>query len=376
MECKKCKKEIPEESAYCNWCGACQVRKQRKKRRGNGQGSVYQLPDGKWRAVKTLGYEKIGEKLKPIQNTKSGFKTKKEALDYLPNLATKPKSINQDARFKDIYDLWKPTHETSVGKDTMYCYKSAYRHFKPIWYFKFSEIGIDDLQECVTDCEKGKRTQQNMKVLLSLLYKYAIPRGYVPNNLNYSQFIKVGGDAMGTRTEISEEGVEIVRKSIGIVPYADYIDCMIYTGYRPNEFLSLDAADYDRKERCFVGGGKTEAGTNRSVTVSPKIQGIVDRLIEGKESGPIFCDQDGSRFSLHRFRSDYFYPAIEAMGLQQPEPKKITPYSCRHTFATKMKRIQAAKKDKLELMGHASETMLMHYQHVNYNDLRKITDNL
>ena len=31
---------------------------------------------------------------------------------------------------------------------------------------------------------------------------------------------------------------------------------------------------------------------------------------------------------------------------------------------------------KLELMGHTSTEMLRHYQHTNYADLRKITDNL
>ena len=39
-----------------------------------------------------------------------------------------------------------------------------------------------------------------------------------------------------------------------------------------------------------------------------------------------------------------------------------------------MKRVQGADKDKLELIGHTSTDMLRHYQDVDYQDLRRITD--
>ena len=69
------------------------------------------------------------------------------------------------------------------------------------------------------------------------------------------------------------------------------------------------------------------------------------------------------------------------MGLPNPEygmngPRKLTPHCCRHTFATLMKNINGTDKDKLALMGHTSTEMLQHYQHVNLEDLRIITDNL
>ena len=55
---------------------------------------------------------------------------------------------------------------------------------------------------------------------------------------------------------------------------------------------------------------------------------------------------------------------------------KYTPHSCRHTFATLMKRVPGASKDKQELIGHASEEMLRYYQDVGLEDLRAITDAL
>ena len=57
-------------------------------------------------------------------------------------------------------------------------------------------------------------------------------------------------------------------------------------------------------------------------------------------------------------------------------PPRYTPHSCRHTFATMMKRVTGSDKDKLELMGHTSTEMLRHYQDVSYEDLRKVTNAL
>lgn len=374
MKCSKCKKEIPQESAYCLFCGK-KIKTEAAKKpkaRGNGTGSVYRLPNGKWRAVVVLGYEadENGKKHR-IERTKSNFKTKKEALEYLPTLKAKPKDINIEIKFKDLYELWLPTHQASAS--TINCYKAAYKYYRPIWHLKFAEIGIDDLQECIDECPHGKRTRQLMKVLGTLLYKYALPRGYVPTNLNYAQFLKVRNvEEVGTREAMTIEEVELIRRAVGVVPYADYIYCMIYTGFRPQEFLSLAVENYNRAEKCFVGGGKTEAGTNRSVTVSPKIAPIVERLTDGKKAGMIFCDEDGKAFALPRFRENCFYPAIAAAGIT----RKLTPYSTRHTFASLMMRVLADDKNKLALMGHTSTEMLRHYQHPNYDDLRKITDKI
>ena len=374
MQCIKCKTDLPDGSIYCCWCGKKQtVQKQKRtKARGNGTGSVYQLANKKWRAIRVLSYETVDGKLKKITRSRSDFTTKKAALEYLPQLSAPSKRAVERITFKRLYDIWLPTHEPDVSKSTINCYKAAFKYYEPLWYMKFDDIGIDDLQECIDECPHGKRTRQNMKALGTLLYKYALPRGYAFDNLNYAEFIKIRAcDDVGTREAFTDLEIEQIRKSIGTIPYADYIYSMIYTGFRPHEFLTLDASAYNATEKCFVGGGKTEAGTNRSVTVSPKIQPIVDRLTENKTSGPVFCDPTtGKIIADKHFRESCFYPALAACGIE----RRLTPYCCRHTFASLMDRVTGTDKQKLELMGHTSDKMLRHYQHVRYEDLRRITD--
>ena len=148
--------------------------------------------------------------------------------------------------------------------------------------------------------------------------------------------------------------------------------------------MSLTVDRYDAARQCFVGGGKTEAGTNRVVTLSPKIQKHIRRIIGARSEGYVFCDKEGSQFKLKTFTEDCFYPALERIGIENPivevaggvKRHKYTPHSCRHTFSTLMKKVDAPSKDKLELIGHTSEEMLRYYQDVNIEDLKKITDKI
>ena len=56
MICRKCKKEAPD-GAFCIFCGTKQEKARGgPKKRGNGQGSVFKLKNGKYRAEQVLGY--------------------------------------------------------------------------------------------------------------------------------------------------------------------------------------------------------------------------------------------------------------------------------------------------------------------------------
>lgn len=375
MICVKCGAEVPD----LPFCGACGWKQEKappvRHKRGNGQGSVYKLPSGKYKAVVILGYSR-SEDGRTVKRTRSQvFEKKKDALAALPSLRESPRQRERRSMtFWQVFDAWLPTHK--AGKSTLDCYRSAVRYFSPLYDLPFAAVDVDDLQDCLDDCPKGKRTKENMKAAVGLMYKYAIPRHLTADSLNLAQYLTVTGEAAAHRDALTELELARLWRYLGIVLGADQILIMCYTGFRPSEFLALTAGSYDAAAQTLTGGAKTEAGRGRIVTLSPKIVPLVARLaVRGGHLAGEITD-------LKRWSEVVFYPALEACGIDNPivevaggvSRHRITPHSCRHTFATLIKRVQGADKDKLELIGHTSGEMLRHYQDVDLADLRRITD--
>ena len=392
----KCKKTAPEGAAFCPWCGRKLQRSERKtKSRGNGLGSVYKLKNGKWAAVRTVGWvvDPIPEGSPPGTvphkrrvTVSKQFDTRKDALAALPFLTAadrKPRQGTATQRkktsvtLKELYDQWFPTHDR--GKSTMNCYQSGFRLFAPLWNVPMKDIDIDDLQDCLDDSDLGRRTKENAKAALGLVYKYGIPRDAVPKDRNLAPFLRIREGSSGKKEGLSASELEKVREAAaGGDQIARMVLCHCYTGFRPTAFLSLTAADYNEKEKAFLGGIKTEAGIDRTVTVSPKIQPYVDEFLAAAGDGFVFGTA-GRQLSIEDYR-EIFYELLQRLGVDNPVDDagrhRLTPHSCRHTFATLMKKVKAPDTDKLALIGHTSAEQLREYQDVSFEDLRAITDQM
>lgn len=217
MKCRKCHQEIPDGSRFCLRCGAPQQVSQNTKSRGNGTGSVYKR-GATWTAMRVLGYttDEAGH-LHKTTASKGGFRTKKEALEYLPKLFAEERQKRR-MTWQQVYTSWQPTHR--AGKSTMDCYSAANKWFRPLWPLWLDDIDIDDLQACLDDCQKGRRTRENMKALAGLLYKYAVPRHLA--RLNLGQYLIVSGESGGEKTALPEDALEAIRAAVETVPGAGY----------------------------------------------------------------------------------------------------------------------------------------------------------
>lgn len=371
--CKKCGAVLPDGAIFCPMCGRKQVRERSPKKRGNGQGTILELPNGKYQAVVTLGYYTDEDGKRHRRTRRQTFARKKDAVAAVPDLLNAKPAEKKRVTFKELYDRWLPTHR--AGKSTLDCYKAAIRYFSPLWHIPIADIDLDDLQECLDECPHGKRTRQNMKAVCGLVYKYGIPRKVIPENLNLAQFLIVDGEAAARRASFTDEEIEKIKKACGKIPHAEEVYILIYTGFRPSEYLSLTADSYDSALQTLTGGAKTEAGKERIVTLSPKIAPFVAAL--AASGGHLIKDPSGKPWALKAWTEGVFYPVLEAVGISNPvegRRHRYTPHTCRHTFATLMKRVEGADKDKQELIGHASAEMLRYYQDVEIADLRHITD--
>lgn len=363
MICRRCKATVPD-GPFCLQCGAQQELSRTPRKRGNGEGCVYKR--GKTWTAKVESHA-TGER---DVRTKGGFATRQAAWAYMPTLRAE---LNGEKKtiaptFKELYERWQPLYEPRITETTMRGHKAAFVWFKDIHRIRFDALTADDLQGCVDACTAGKRTKENMKSLAMLLYKYAGANKITEHN--YAQYIYCGNDEKGTRPPFSMDEVERIRKAMEYgEPYADYVYCMIYTGFRPNEMLMLEAGAYDAEHKTLTGGFKTEAGKNRTVTLSPKIQPIIER--RAARGGYLFPSKTGKRMDDKTFRETAFNPLMQKLGIEGK-----VPYSCRHTFANLMKNVTGSDTDKAALIGHADASMTKYYQSPDYESLKRITDAL
>lgn len=340
-----------------------------RRSRGNGQGTAYKRGNT-WTAKATVGWtmDEHGT-AQPIRATKGGFRTKTEALAYCATLQENPNRPKTDETFQQVYTRWLDSYESRVAVSTLACYKAAWKWFHPVAHQKIVDLTVAELQACIEACPRGRSTLDDMRTVCSLVFKYAIDNRF-PIMHNPATSLYTGEKKKGTRRAFTWQELEEIRRAIAVIPYADYVYCMCYLGYRPNEMLSLKKSAYDAEHQCLVAGIKTEAGIDRVVTISPKIL----PLIEAQMALPgdfIFPDEDGKMMTDEQFREKYFNPLMDALGI-----KGCVPYSCRHTFANLLKRVTGSDTDKAALIGHADASMTKYYQSADYESLRSITDHI
>ena len=369
MYCRKCKKEIPESSIFCNHCGAKQVRERSAKKRGNGQGTVYKDKSGKWVAEYTIGWDEEDGKLTRRKRKKRGFATKNDAIAYMPNLQQALPQQDMNVKFKDLYKKWLEGHTEKVTTSTINCYKSAYKYFSTLYYVEVAKIRTEHMQKCIDECPHGKRTKENMKALGTSLWRYAMQLDIVDRN--YAEYIYIKKEEQAEKVAFSKAQLDTMWANVDQVPNIKYVLVLCYTGMRLSEMLGAMTESYNEEEGYFITGVKTDAGKNRIITISPKIKPFFADF--GKEKH-LFTD-----LSAKKFRSSIYYPALQALDLDilDAEGEHIyTPHCCRHTFATLMKNVDAPPTDKQKLIGHAKFEMTAHYTHTDLGSLRAITDKL
>ena len=394
MICPKCKTENPDNAVYCMCCGrknGTSARKSRIKSRGNGTGCAYRRGNS-WVAQVIIDWRIPSDESKPlipVKVTKGGFHTRDQALQYCPILKAEYNGpTSSDMTLQQIYDAWEPWYSPRVDPSTMAGYRAAYNYFKPLHSDKIIDISADNLQKCMDDCPKGKRTHQNMKVVAGLLWKYAKAKHIVTQV--ESETLYTGKGQSVKREALTDIEVEKIRQAIGKYRYAEYIYCLCYLGYRPGEMLEIRKEQViEHKGRLFlVEGKKTDAGRNRTVPVHQKIESIVRSRLYVPGTDLIFPQYTFTKASKERpepllisfkqmsdnyFREQVFKPLCGRLGIANGK----VPYAARHTFSDKLKKAEGEDIDKAALMGHSNYTFTQtKYQSTNLDELAAVVDSI
>lgn len=355
MLCIKCKAELPSGAVFCPACGKKQTQEPRKyKKRANGTGSISKLS---------------GKRAKPWLARRNGvcigtYSTRTEAQKALERVTDATITDKYNMTFAQIYAAWKPIQERKVSKSQMSCYITAYNNCPELHTVQFRKIRKSDFQSAIIRLEqagKSKSTCEKMRQLFSQLSKWALAEDIIQTN--HSLHLETVAKQLSTKEIFLPADIEAIRKSQS--RGAPIVLVLIACGCRPNELFN--ALLINCHDDYFIGGSKTEAGTDRPIVVSADglesykalraraVKNRGDKLIDGFE---------GNR-NLHNFAKREFRELMREIG--RPE---MTMYSCRHTYITNAARSGVDQRALQQMVGHVDKETTKIYTHLNVDDLR------
>ena len=361
MLCRKCVKPIPIESVYCCWCGATQSILQKKhasKKRGNGQGSAYKR--GKyWQCEVVVGYKSDGSR---DRRYKSGFKTKKEALDFIPLLISgTPEPKKSSYTVEHYYLSLMKSDLVKLSKSKQTAYRIAWRKMESIKRLPVSSLSIVLLRDLVADEAPTFYPARDMKTLLSKILTLAIADQRL--NVNMADYITLPKLDESEREAWSDEELKTIWAAFeqeDVV--AAYLLLMIYTGMMPGELDICTRKMVRLDERKIVGAGiKTEIRKKEAPIVIadflvPVIQQILTYTPDEENHRILYTDRWSFYAAYHAFTA--------AQGIRD-----LPMYSCRHTTATALAvGTDVAPSIIQKIMRHAKFTTTQRYIHPDSSD--------
>lgn len=359
--CIKCSTVLPEGAVFCPSCGKRQSAEPRKyKKRANGTGTISKLS---------------GNRAKPWLARRNDvcigtYKTRTEAQKALERVTDATITEKYNLTFQQIYEAWKPVQERKVSKSQMHCYASAFNNCPTLHNQLFRKLKRSDFQNEIIKLEqagKSKSTCEKMRQLFSQLAKWALAEEIV--QVNHAQHLDTVAKQLTTKQILLEENIKAIQKSKN--RGANLVLILLACGCRPNELFN--ALLVNCHEDYFIGGSKTEAGTNRPIVISEiGIEAYLRlRTAAIKRNGVKLIDGFDGNKDQHNFAKREFRELMEEIG--RPD---VSMYCCRHTYITNAARCGVDQRALQQMVGHVDKETTRLYTHLNIDDLRAETQKM
>lgn len=349
MLCRKCKKDLPDGSAFCCYCGAKQASAPRAARRGNGQGSAVKR-GSTWTAIWTLGFTAHDGKLCQKRKTKGGFKTKKEALAYAANPET---NVTRIPTLSEYWGVYEKTDYLDLSRSKQTAFDIAWKKLSDLAHKEIGTITIGEIQAVVDKKAPTYYPAKDMKTVLSHLYKRAVAEGTARTNL--ADFIRLPTLEEKEQEPFSEMELRKLWDAYGAGDHmVGFVLTMIYTGMMPGELLKLtkDSINFDTQQITGIGL-KTKTRKENDIVFPDMLVAVLRDL----------CERTTSRKGrLVGMNKDKFYIEYYA-ALERAGTRPLKPYSCRHTTATALALGNIAPSVIQTVMRHAKFSTTQRYIH-------------
>jgi integrase len=202
----------------------------------------------------------------------------------------------------------------------------------------------------VDTCGKNYPALQKLKILFTVLYKYALQNDI--GLKNYAQYIdmKQYKDRNPNKTErvpFSKEELDSLWIDIPVNEYYSSILMLIYSGVRISELLDLKKEHVNLEGRWFdVVASKTASGI-RKVPIAKKVYPFFEYWYHKNNCPYLLSDPNAKKFSYFQYYNSYWIPMMDRIGIS-----KHKPHDTRHTCVTLLTAAGIEDKMIKKIVGH------------------------
>lgn len=240
----------------------------------------------------------------------------------------------KDKKAKSTVDGWKASYKAIISLKDESLFYLDYRAFQVI---------IDDL---INDPNK-KASYGKLKKIIAFISKMYVE--LIKNKVtqvNYSQFISLRDVTEDKVPPFPDKDIEtLFNNDEDRIAKSSLI--MAYTGYRIEEFLTIDKDRINLDKWYITGGNKTEAGKNKVVVIHSKIRKYVEYFYNEFPNCKYLFSRNGEKVLPNYYRRKYHYPMVERFGLSD-----LGTHSLKHYAASQMRMAGVDDKAMTEMLGH------------------------
>ena len=349
MICKKCKKNIEDDSIFCRFCGKKQIsedKPRKKARRPHGTGTVVEVK----RDLSKPFEARIRKNGKQV--TIGYYSSRNEALIALENANLNGISNLYSANLQRIYDILVAQKEDKLSDSALTIYATSFAHFSAIKNMKMRDLRTAHIQAVIDEAYKkglSYSTIKKLQSLASMMCQIAMANDLIDKN--YAQLVNIPLAApKSEKPSFTAEQLEKLWELSETDSTAAIILALCYNGLRINEFLDIKKEHVDLNKRLiYAPGSKTEAGKDRIIVIPQDLVHIYKGMMDAP--GDYLCSSpQGKRYDAKNFRNREFYPFLDKHGMN-PDGK-LSPHSCRHTYALLCVKYDLNQKATMDLLGH------------------------
>lgn len=304
---------------------------------------IYDESTGRYtQTYKTIGY----------------YATEMEAKNALYQFNNSPYDVDAvKLTFANVYDKWSTEAYETMGESSVASYKAAYLCCESIQHMRFTDIRAMHLQEIIDTCGKNYPTLRKIRLLFTMMYKWAVTNDLCNKNIGALVDIAKYKDRNPNKQDhfkFSDDEIQTIwRWSESDNEYVGVFLMMIYSGVRIQELIDLEKDDVHLDENYFyIKKSKTPSGV-RNVPIAEKVKPFFEYWMNKGTRSNLITNRTGEAFTYSTFKGSYWQPLISEMGLN-PEHR---PHDTRHTCASLLAEKGIDERICRKILGHSGKSI-------------------